>query len=444
MALPLVAAGAFEAVIELTDIAFLARYGLTELAAVALGATLYEVAGCLLIGVADGIQILCARRKGQGRPAAVGRVLRRGLVWAAGTGLILLLALRFVGPSVMRSFVASPDVGAAAAAYLRVMAVAVVVHGLNLAWGAFYTGLGKTRVLAGGAMVLAATNIGLDYCLIFGNLGFPELGIRGAALASLAAEAATLAFFVAAAAFRGDVRRYRLLARSEAEPGLSARLRALSWPVAVEGLIGALRWFLFFLILERVGEEMLAWAGIVHAVYALLWIPLEGLSETTCTAVSQLIGRAEAGFRDLLGRLALLAFGLEAPILLLALAAPGWALMPLISDPQAIAACAPGVRVAAIVLLMAIPGEILLSAIAGLGETRVVLRIQFLVTPPALLYAFLSAQVWGQSIAVVWLFEAVVWALAGVAAAARLLRLEVPPQEVPPEYQQDRASSSRL
>ena len=59
-----------------------------------------------------------------------------------------------------------------------------------------YIGITRTKVLTLNALVMAAVNVFLDYVLVFGELGFPQMGVAGAALASVIAEASSLLFFV--------------------------------------------------------------------------------------------------------------------------------------------------------------------------------------------------------------------------------------------------------
>ena len=68
IALPIILAELSETILEATDTAFLGRFGSLELAAVGLGAAIYEVAVFFTFGLADAIQIIAARRAGQGRP----------------------------------------------------------------------------------------------------------------------------------------------------------------------------------------------------------------------------------------------------------------------------------------------------------------------------------------------------------------------------------------
>lgn len=75
---------------------------------------------------------------------------------------------------------------------------------------ALYIGITRTKVLTINAVVMALTNVVLDYALIFGHFGLPEMGIKGAAIASVIAEAASLLFFLIYTYITVDLKKYGL------------------------------------------------------------------------------------------------------------------------------------------------------------------------------------------------------------------------------------------
>ena len=75
---------------------------------------------------------------------------------------------------------------------------------------ALYIGITRTKVLTLNAIVMAMVNVVLDYALIFGYFGLPALGLKGAAIASVIAEASSLVFFLLYTWARIDFRKYGL------------------------------------------------------------------------------------------------------------------------------------------------------------------------------------------------------------------------------------------
>ena len=69
---PIIVAGIGENVVELTDTIFLAHYGVVELGAIGIADAIFGIAIFLAIGMADGVQIMVARRAGQGRDREIG------------------------------------------------------------------------------------------------------------------------------------------------------------------------------------------------------------------------------------------------------------------------------------------------------------------------------------------------------------------------------------
>lgn len=410
ISLPLIIAGANETIVEVTDTIFLAHFGTIELGAVALAAAVYEVVIFLTLGLGDGIQIICARRAGQASERGVGDAFNHGTALLLATSIILFLVIKFASPHATAWILRSDDVRVAVDAFLGIIAFAVFFHSLNLAYSALYVGIARTRVLIGATTALALTNIALDYVLIFGNFGFPRLGIRGAAFGSLCAEIVTFLFLTLYALLKGDVRRFGLFRFRRPNIALGKIMTRVSWPAALETLLGDARWLLFFVIIERLGETPLAHANIIYSIYALFLLPIDGFSDTTTTMVSNLIGQAKSRrIGALLRRTMTWALLLVLPFLILALAFPSLPLAIFTSDPIVLQGSAASLRVIGVAVLVVIPAEMVFSAVAGTGDTRTTLLIELVLSTTVLLYAYFAGIVFGLPLAAIWIGEIIGW-----------------------------------
>lgn len=410
ISLPIIIAGANETIVEVTDTIFLARFGTVELGAVALAAAIYEVISFLTFGLGDGIQIICARRAGQANERGIGDAFNHGTTLLLATSLVLFLVIKFASPYATAWVLRSTDIRAAVDAFLGIIAFAVFFHSINLAYSAFYVGIARTRVLIGATTALALTNIALDYLLIFGNFGFPRLGISGAALASLCAEIVTFLFLTLYAVLKGDVRRFGLFRLRLSNLALGKTMLRISWPVALETLLGDARWLLFFVIIEQLGENPLARANIVYSIYALFLLPLDGFSDTTTTMVSNLIGQERSRrIGALLRRTMGWAVVLVVPFLAIALVLPQLLLAIFTSDPVILEGSVASLRVVALAVLIVIPAEMVFSAVAGTGDTRTTLLIEIVLSTTILLYVYTAGIVFGLPLAAIWVGEIVGW-----------------------------------
>ncbi len=416
-------AGINETIVEATDTIFLARYGITELGAVAIAAAVYELATFPALGLGDGLQIVVARRAAQRKHEEVGHAFRHALALLLPVSLFLAACIAFLSPALASLVIRSPEVREAVNGFLVIAAPAIVLHAVNFAFSALYIGLGRTRVLIGASIVLAAVNILLDWALIFGNLGLPRMGIRGAALSLVAAELCAMLYFVIHALHRGDLARYRLFRRPTWDAKFSKRMWDLSAPVSLDALVDAGRWFLFFLLVEQIGERALAGANIIYTCYAILAIPVEALADATCTLTSRVIGRNHGDSIGLVMRRAIrLALLVLAGVLAASALFPENVLGVFTSDESLARECVASLRVLVLGILLMIPAEIVMGAVVGTGATRVALLIELGVAVLALAYVYVVAISLELSPAWIWLVEALGSAAALVASWVWLKR----------------------
>ena len=264
VSLPLIFVEATETFDHLIDTIFLARVGITELGAIAVADTVFLLFLVFPFGLVDGIQILTARRVGQRRPEAVGAVFNQGLALVLLVCVVSGAALKLASPLVGEWLVESNAVGDAVDGYLQIEAYGLGLSGVTFALGALLTSLGRTWVLIPATIIMIITDVVLNYLFIFGTFGCPALGIRGAAVGSLGAEFAAASFLTVYVWRRLDAGRYGFFKFRRLGRGTARLLGQISMPIAVQGIVMNLRWFAFFLILERVSAEALAIANVVY------------------------------------------------------------------------------------------------------------------------------------------------------------------------------------
>jgi putative MATE family efflux protein len=407
---PIIIAGIGETIVDITDTIFLAHYGVTELAAVGLADAIYGVALFLSLGLVDGIQITIGRRAGQDQPEEIGRVFNQGLYLLSLVSIVLILVILFVVPVGTRAVFSSLNVHDAVNSYLHITAYALLFQSFNLAYSAFYIGISKTRVLIGATAVLATSNILLDYILIFGNFGLPEMGIEGAAVASITAEIAAFLFLTRDILVKGYARQYGLLQFSRWSNAYAVKLSRISLPVSMEALVETVKWFLFFLIIEQLGENTLASATIIYSCYALFLMPIDSFAETVCTMVSNLIGQQRIPQLKLLIRRTIkLSYMVIAPLLLFSLFLPDLVLSIFTPDEKIIDTSFNSLYVVILISLLAVPSFTYYAAVFGTGDTPTILLIQIIMTVCTIGIAYYFGLYLGLALEYIWLAEMAGW-----------------------------------
>ena len=253
-----------ENMIGLTDTAFLGRVGEVELGASALAGVYYMAIFMLGFGFSIGVQILIARRNGEGRLREIGPIFQQGLLFLLFFAAVMFFVSKSFTPLLLRRLIDSDAVYTAAISYLDWRIYGFFFSFAAVLFRAFYVGTTNTRILTANSVVMVLTNVVLNYILIFGKLGCPALGIAGAAIASSAAELVSLLFFAIYTRLKGNPRRYRLFRFR----GVNFRELGLIFNVSIwtmmQAFISTATWFLFFLAVEHLGERQLAISNIVQ------------------------------------------------------------------------------------------------------------------------------------------------------------------------------------
>ncbi len=410
VSLPLIFVEATETFDHLIDTLFLAHVGVTQLGAIGVADTVMLLFLIAPLSLVDGIQILTARRASQRRPGAVGVVFNQGLLLVLLLSVTCTVTLKLFSSVVVPWFVESKAVTSAVDSYLQLDAYSIPAAGVAFACSALLTSLGKTGALIPATIILVIVDVVLNYVFIFGRFGFPELGMRGAAVGSIGAELAAAIFLTIYVKQKLEAGQYGFLRFRRLARRTTRRLSLISAPIAAQSLLADARWFVFFVIIERVGTEALAIANIVFTCYLVFLVPTEGFSETACSMVSRFVGshrahRIDQVVRSTIGG----AIVATLPFILLALLAPQWLAAMFSSQADMLAQSSASLRVIALAMLIVIPGAMWHTAVVGTGDTAAALGIELLLTLVMLGITWVAAIHLAWPMALVWLSVPITW-----------------------------------
>lgn len=291
IAYPIMLGSLAQNIITLTDTIFLGRVGETEQGACGLISIYYLVFVMVGLGISRGAQIMIARRAGQQKYDEISALTHNLLYLQIFAASILFLFLYLASPTILWLFIESKDIYDASLAYLNYRIV-----GLFFSFGAFvlmalYTSIGKTKVIAWITAVLCSVNVFLNYSLIFGEFGFPKMGIEGAALASTIAEAIAGLGGIIYIYFDKNVQPYHLFQLSRPNKQMLSKMFTTSTPLVLQYLIGLGGWFIFFSLIEKMGAQALAASVVLKIIYTIYSIPAWGFGSAVNAVVSNIIGQ---------------------------------------------------------------------------------------------------------------------------------------------------------
>ncbi|MCB0762805.1 MAG: MATE family efflux transporter [Flavobacteriales bacterium] len=292
VAIPISLGGFVQFLVTITDNAFLSQVGMNVMNGAGLGSMLFVTLIMLGIGLASGAQIIIARRYNQHLPREVGTVFSNTFYLSIAMSIgILVLMLLTMGP-LFEFLVNSEVVRQYMTEYMEIRFFSLIVYIPALVIAGMYMGLGRTRVLIYSTAVTALVNLGLDWVLIFGHFGFEPMGIQGAAIATLTAEVINITFLWGYSMATGIFKEF----------GIGAALRTFSWsqsrhilkislPIMGQQAVALATWTVFFMMVEKLGEQELMSGQIIRFMYLLVFVSILGISQSTKTFVSSTIAQ---------------------------------------------------------------------------------------------------------------------------------------------------------
>jgi multidrug resistance protein, MATE family len=161
---------------------------------------------------------------------------------------------------------------------------------VSLSITAYFMAIGRTRVVFYSAVFTAIANVILDYLLIFGNYGLPEMGLAGASLASTLSDGlgmCVLFYFL----YKNPTRKkHRLFEQLRINKKSILELIKVGSPILLQGIVALSTWTIFFTWIEQLGKHELTISQNIRSIYFLAFVPLFGFAATTKTYVSQYVG----------------------------------------------------------------------------------------------------------------------------------------------------------
>ncbi len=292
LGLPLIGSHVAQMAIGVTDTVMLGWYDVEALAALVLAHTAFMALFLFGSGFAFAVMPLVSAAAEQEDETRVRRVTRMGLWISVGFALAVLPALWFSAP-LLRALGQDPELSAGAQEYLRIMGWGIIPALMVMVLKSYLSALERTNVQLIVVLGAALANVAVNYALIFGNWGAPELGIRGAAIASLVVQAISVA---ALAAYSRVVfpthRLFQRLWRPDWEAlGEVARM---GWHVGLTVLSEVGLFTLSSILVGLLGTVALAAHGIALQLASISFMVPLGLSNAATVRAGRAMGRSDA------------------------------------------------------------------------------------------------------------------------------------------------------
>jgi MATE family multidrug resistance protein len=293
VALPLMVSSFIQSIVLLTNAGFLSRYDTLAFDASGNAGLIYITVFAALMGMSDGSQILIARRIGQDKSDAVGRIFGTSVFTMFLFGSIMFCLIFFLMPILLPMYSKHNDLAQAQISFLSIRSFAIFFAVITLSIQAFFYAIGKTWVVLISALIVALSNVLMDYLFIFGWDFIPEMGLRGAAIASTCAEGLGMLFLLLFLIFSKEVKKYGLFSHFAFQFKSFIELLKVGIPLFLQSFMALSTWTIFFIWIEQMGKTDLTISQNIRAIYFLAFVPIWGFAATTKTYISQYLGRKD-------------------------------------------------------------------------------------------------------------------------------------------------------
>ncbi|MCB0699420.1 MAG: MATE family efflux transporter [Chitinophagales bacterium] len=394
----------------MTDTVFLGRLGEQELAVNGMAGIFYMILAMVGHGLTSGIQVQLSRRAGENNYTGVARTFTNGVMLCLLFGLAIMSVSVFLAPILFEMTLHDSVNAKLSAQFLEVRAMGIPFLMLTQLANAFYIATGQSKYLIHGSIVGNLVNIVLDYGLIFGKLGLPEMGLVGAALASVIGEVAFGITMFSIFYIKKMQVKFPIFSTRKFDLQLAKRSLIISSPLILQFVFSIGGWQVFFIFVEHLGTRELAASQILRSVIGIAGIGLWSLASACNTMAGNVMGQGKQRLvipvAIRISKLAVI-YALGLCILLNLFAYEFLALYR--NEHELIEFAIPSLRIISISSIIMGVATVLFNAVIGTGNTRANFIIEVICVGSYLVYCYIAIERMHLSLTWAWASEFVYW-----------------------------------
>jgi multidrug resistance protein, MATE family len=293
LGLPLIGSHLAQMSLHVTDTVLLGWYGVRELAAVVLATSFFFMLFILGSGFGIAVMGMVASAVGRQDEVQVRRDTRMGLWLSILYGMAIVPVMWWSAP-ILRFAGQDPEVARLAQDFLRIGGWGIVPALLIMVFKSYLAALEKTQVVLWVTLAAVVVNFAIAWVLIFGHWGAPEMGVRGAAIASLTVQTFSFILLAFYAAFAPSLQRFQLFVRFWRPDWHAMRqVVRLGVPIGLTGLAESGLFIAAAMMMGWIGTVELAAHGIAMELTALTFMLHLGLSNAATVRVGLAEGKGD-------------------------------------------------------------------------------------------------------------------------------------------------------
>jgi len=427
-AAPLILSTASWSILQFTDRVFLTWYSPDAVAASMPAGIVNFTLASLFIGTASYVGTFVAQYYGAGEFHNIGKSLWQGL-YISLIGSAVLFLFGFAAEPVFRIVGHNPEVQRLEVIYFKILCFGSMGPIMSSVFSGFYSGRGENWPVMWISFISAGVNIVLDYAFIFGRFGFHEMGIAGAAIATVIAGFTPVVIYSFLVFGRKYNLKFSTVANYRFDRALFARIIKFGLPSGVHFFIEISGFTGFLLIVGRLGTTELAATNIALNINTIAFMPMIGFGIAVSMLTGQNIGKGSVEIAE-----RVIWSGFQLGFIYMGIIAltyyflPGLYLFPFAvnADPAGFAEISRYtiilLKFVAFYSLFDTLNLIFASAIKGAGDTRFVMMMGlFLSILLLVLPSYIAVVIMGKGLYAAWLIATIYISVLGLSYLTRFL-----------------------
>ncbi len=293
LSVPIIIQQFIQAALNMVDTVMIGRLGSDEIAAVGIANQVFFFVMLIIFGINSGVSVFIAQFYGRDDHKNIKKTMGVSLVSGVIVGAVFCIIAISFPRQLMSLFIDDMHVVELGVSYLRIVAYSYIFMAVSLSFGVASRGVGKTVVPMLVTAVALSVNTTLNYGLIFGNFGLPELGVEGAAIATLVAR--IIEFILMITIIYGSK---SLLAASfkdllAFDTEFFKKIFIKAGPVLMNEIFWSLGTIVYMWSIGQIGAEAVASYQITLSAYRFYEVAFVGFASAASVMVGNSIGAGD-------------------------------------------------------------------------------------------------------------------------------------------------------
>lgn len=302
LALPITIQNLISSSLNMVDTVMIGSLGEVEIAAVGLANQFFFLYSLITFGINSGCAIFISQFFGKKDYKNIRRVLGLCILVGGATGLLFTVAALVFPQAIMKFFSTDSRVISIGGSYLSIIAFSYILTSISFAFSFACRSTGEPKI----PMVTSATALGcntiLNYLLIYGKFGFPQLGVEGAAIATLISRIVELTLIVSIIYKRNGILAAKLKELIDLNKEFVLSIVKTIYPVILNEFFWALGMTMYSVAYAKINTEAVASVQISGTVQNIFMVAAFGLANACAIMIGREIGAKREENAMILGK----------------------------------------------------------------------------------------------------------------------------------------------